>query len=159
TLLVKQFRYPIEQEIWQFPMGTLNIEEDPAVHAAEEFRQETGAVAQKLTLMGEFFVDPGLSRQKCLVFVAEGVIESGLQELEESELGLQSRMISIAQFETMLSSGELNDAWGYAGAHFLHQYLKEHPAPPHGEVDTAIPIRPLRESDQQEWMRLRFALW
>ncbi|MEO8393269.1 MAG: NUDIX hydrolase [Chloroflexota bacterium] len=125
TFLVRQFRYPIGQEIWQFPMGTLNIEEDPAVHAAEEFRQETGAVAQKLTLMGEFFVDPGLSRQKCLVFVAEGVVEGGAQELEETEMGLQSRLISIEMFETMLNSGELNDAWGYAGLFFLKKYLAE----------------------------------
>ncbi len=125
TFLVRQFRYPIGQEIWQFPMGTLNIEQDPANHAAEEFRQETGAVAQKLTLMGEFFVDPGLSRQKCLVFVAEGVIEGGAQELEETELGLQSRLIPVEAFDKMLNSGELNDAWGYAGAFFLKKYLAE----------------------------------
>ena len=97
TYLVRQFRYPIGQEIWQFPMGTLDTDEDPAVHAAEEFRQETGAVAQKLTLMGEFFVDPGLSRQKCLVFVAEGVIEGGAQELEATELGLQSRLFAAGR--------------------------------------------------------------
>jgi ADP-ribose pyrophosphatase len=125
TYLVRQFRYPIAQEIWQFPMGTLNIEEDPAVHAAEEFRQETGAVAQKLTLMGEFFVDPGLSRQKCLVFVAEGVDEGGEQELEETEIGLQSRIIPIDEFESLLNNGEMNDAWGYAGTFFLKKYLAE----------------------------------
>jgi 8-oxo-dGTP pyrophosphatase MutT (NUDIX family) len=125
TYLVRQFRYPIAQEIWQFPMGTLNTEEDSTVHAAEEFRHETGAVAQKLTLMGEFFVDPGLSRQKCLVFVAEGVIEGGEQELEETEIGLQSRLISITDFETLLKNGELNDTWGYAGAFFLKKYLAE----------------------------------
>jgi ADP-ribose pyrophosphatase len=125
TFLVRQLRYPIAQEIWQFPMGTLNIEQDPAFHAAEEFRQETGAVAQKLTLMGEFFVDPGLSRQKCLVFVAEGVIEGGEQELEETENGLQSRCLRLDEFETLLNKGELNDAWGYSGAFFLKKYLAE----------------------------------
>lgn len=127
TYLVRQFRYPIGQEIWQFPMGTLTDNVDPAHHAAEEFRQETGAIAQKLTLMGEFFVDPGLSRQKCLVFVAEGVLEGGEPELEETEVGLQSRAVSLDELETMLNDNQLNDAWGYTGAFFLKKYLAEQP--------------------------------
>ena len=75
--------------------------------------------------MGEFFVDPGLSRQKCLVFVAEGVIEGGAQELEETELGLQSRCLRLDEFETLLNNGAMNDAWGYSGAFFLKKYLAE----------------------------------
>lgn len=125
TYLVNQFRYPIGQQIWQFPMGTLETGANPYTHAALEFQQETGLVCQKLTLLGEYFVDPGLSRQKCYVFVAENIIEGGAQELEETEFGLFTKCVTLNEFEAMLAQGELNDSWGYVGAHFLRQYLNE----------------------------------
>ncbi|MEP7292449.1 MAG: NUDIX hydrolase [Chloroflexota bacterium] len=125
TYLVNQFRYPIAQTIWQFPMGTLERGNDPFTHAAAEFQQETGLVCQKLTLMGEYFVDPGLSRQKCLVFIAESVIEGGQQELEETEFGLVAKCVTLAEFEKLLALGELNDSWGYVGAHFLRKYSEQ----------------------------------
>lgn len=125
TCLVNQFRYPIGKRIWQFPMGTLEAGTDPFSHAAQEFQQETGLVCQKLTLLGEYFTDPGLSRQKCLVFIAESIIEGGAQELEETELGLYAKQVTLDEFDAMLAGGELNDSWGYTGAYFLRRYINQ----------------------------------
>lgn len=125
TYLVNQFRYPIGKAIWQFPMGTLEAGTDPFAHAALEFQQETGLFCQKLTLLGEYFVDPGLSRQKCLVFIAESITEGGAQELEETELGLYAKRVTLDEFEAILANGELNDSWGYTGAYFLRRYIEQ----------------------------------
>lgn len=75
TYLVKQHRYPIGREVWQFPMGTLDEGSDPLIHAQKELIEETGLKTDKLRLVGEYYIDPGLSRQKCMVYIAESVIE------------------------------------------------------------------------------------
>ena len=125
TYLVKQYRYPINKEVWQFPMGTLDEGKNLQHHALEELRQETGLVAKSLVHQGEYYVDPGLSRQKCVVYIATDIIEGGKQELEESEKGMIAKRITVEGFDKLVKAEEINDSWAYAGLHFLFEYLKK----------------------------------
>jgi len=125
TFLVKQYRYPIDKEIWQFPMGTLEPSSDPAQHAKKELKEETGLLATKIKLVGKFYVDPGLSRQECFVYVAENVTEGGEQELEETEKGMKVAKFEIEEINRMLQSNSIKDSWGYSGLTMLQDYLKK----------------------------------
>ena len=44
VVLIKQFRKPIEQVIWEIPAGKLEIGENPKDCAIRELKEETGAV-------------------------------------------------------------------------------------------------------------------
>ena len=44
VVLIKQFRKPIEQVIWEIPAGKLEIGETPKECAIRELKEETGAV-------------------------------------------------------------------------------------------------------------------
>jgi ADP-ribose pyrophosphatase len=125
TYIVKQYRYPIGAEIWQFPMGSVEGNDNILDGARIELKQETGVIASDLKLIAEYFVDPGLSRQKCFVFVADNVTETGQQELEESEHGMIARCVSIDELDEMVNNGELNDGWGYTGYYLLRRYLAQ----------------------------------
>jgi 8-oxo-dGTP pyrophosphatase MutT (NUDIX family) len=125
TYLVKQHRYPIDKEVWQVPMGTLDEGKNLELHALEELRQETGLIAKSLEYQGEYYVDPGLSRQKCVVYIAKDITEGGKQELEESEEGMVAKKVTVEEFDILVKTGEINDSWAYASLHFLFQYLKK----------------------------------
>lgn len=123
TYLVKQYRYPIDEDVWQFPMGSYEKGNDMKSHALEELRQETGLIAKTVQKQGEYYVDPGLSRQKCIVYIATDIIEGGEQDLEESEKGMIAKKFSVKEFNELVNSGSINDSWAYSGLHFLLQYL------------------------------------
>ena len=54
--LVEQYRYPVAGRRWEFPSGTADQpgDEDAAVLAARELREETGLVAGSLTSSGRW---------------------------------------------------------------------------------------------------------
>lgn len=123
TYLVKQHRYPIGREVWQFPMGTLDEGSDPLIHAQKELMEETGLKADKLRLVGEYYIDPGLSRQKCIVYLAESVVEGGAQSLEESEKGMISKRFSLQEVESLIMEGNSVDGWIYPGMYYLRKFV------------------------------------
>jgi len=123
TYLVKQYRYPIAKEVWQFPMGTLDQKSDPVAHAKKELLEETGLRANKMIFVGSYFIDPGLSRQECFVYIAEEVIEGGQQELEETEIGMITQKFTVDELKDLITDNKLIDGWIYPGYFYLNQYL------------------------------------
>lgn len=124
TYMVKQYRYPIDKEVWQFPMGGHDTDTDAVTHAVDELRQETGLTTSQVVPAGEYYVDPGLSRQICHMFIAEGVMVGGEQELEETEEGMIAMRIPVSELPEMIRKGEIVDGWGFAGVYTLLDYVQ-----------------------------------
>lgn len=129
TYMVKQYPYPINREVWQFPMGGHDTDTDAVTHAVDELRQETGLQTSQVIPAGDYYVDPGLSRQKCHMFIAEGVIEGGEQELEETEQDMVAMRIPVSDMPQMIKKGDIVDGWGFAGVYTLLDYLQEREKP------------------------------
>ncbi len=121
TYLVKQHRYPIAKEVWQFPMGTLENNADPEKHAKKELEEETGLRTNRITFAGSYYIDPGLSRQQCYVYIAEEIIEGGEQKLEETESGMIAKRFSLEELEMFVADNQLTDGWIYPALYFLKQ--------------------------------------
>lgn len=123
TYLVKQHRYPIAKEVWQFPMGTLDENAELEDHAKKELQEETGLLTDSMTFMGSYFIDPGLSRQECRVYIAQNIIEGGEQNPEETEEGMIAQRFSLEELEKLIADNQLIDGWIYPGIYFLKQFL------------------------------------
>lgn len=124
TALVKQYRHPISREVFQFPMGGMEPGNDQEQHARDELKQETGLKVEKMILLETYYVDPGLSRQSCAVYVAEGIDDTSEQELEETERGLTVHFVPVSRLVQMVHDGEICDSWGIAQVFLLLNYLK-----------------------------------
>ncbi|GAA0939362.1 NUDIX hydrolase [Pseudonocardia zijingensis] len=109
--LVEQFRYPVEQRRWEFPMGTApdRAEVDPAELAARELAEETGLVAGHMEFLGDLDLAPGTSSQREHVFLATDLREGPVSR-EESEQDMQARWFTVAEFEAMVRGSEVVDA-------------------------------------------------
>ena len=113
--LVEQFRYPLGLRRWEFPQGTApdRAEVETGELAGRELREETGLVADELTLLGQLDVAPGMSSQRGRIYLATG-LSAGEHEREHEEQDMRAAWFSRAEFEAMIRSGEVTDAQSIA---------------------------------------------
>ncbi len=109
--LVEQFRYPVGERRWEFPMGTApdRAEQDPAELAARELAEETGLVAGRMELLGHLDIAPGMSSQREHVFLATD-LTVGAAEREHTEQDMRAAWFTVAEFEAMIRDGGIVDA-------------------------------------------------
>lgn len=110
--LVEQYRYPIGQRSWEFPMGTLpdQADGDPFDVARSELSQETGLAAGRLRRVGRFFHASGQMSQACDVFLATDLTpdpRAPAPDPEEEDLVL--RWFTRSDVEKMLREGVIVD--------------------------------------------------
>ena len=107
--MVEQYRYPIRRRAWELPMGTCEPGVPPMETAATELREETGLAAGKLDFVATVFQGAGYSDQCGHVFLATDLTQ-GPAAREASELGMICRAMTLAEVESMIRDGTLQDA-------------------------------------------------
>lgn len=108
VLLVKQFRYPMKEVLYELPAGKLEIGEDPFEAAKRELEEETGYCANKWTDLGYVYTSPGYSDEKLYLYMAED-LEFTHCHPDEGEI-LQALEYSYEDVLKMIANGEINDA-------------------------------------------------
>jgi len=106
--LVRQFRYPVGETLWELPMGMWETRPDatPEQVAAGELREETGLVASRMEPVGAMYQGAGYSNQKGHVYVATGLV-AGPTAREATEADMTSTTMPLAAFEAMIARGEI----------------------------------------------------
>ena len=110
--LVRQFRYPIGKESWEFPQGSIESNEiDPLTAAHRELEEETGLIATEMTALGFLYEANGYCTQGFHILLADSLTKgSGKVNLEDSESGMICQWFSLSDFESMLDRAEIRDA-------------------------------------------------
>ena len=108
VLLVKQFRYPYKEELWEIPAGKLNPGEDPKETALRELEEECGVKAKRVSLLYEVYPTPAYDTEIIRIFKAEDIEETCVN-LDEDEF-LSSAWIDVEDLKKMIRSGEIKDA-------------------------------------------------
>jgi hypothetical protein len=110
-ILVEQYRYPVGERMWEFPMGMWEHAPgtDPAVLAAGELREETGLIAGSMVHAGEIFQGPGYCTQRGHIFLATDLTQGDMAR-EASEQDMICRSFTLAAFEAMIRDGTLREA-------------------------------------------------
>ena len=104
VLLIRSWRYPIQQEGWEIPAGSVDCGEDPAAAAIREVKEETGLDVNHLVLLCQFYPSNGMSDQK--VYVYEGKVEESEFILDEREIE-EARWFAPEVLHQMLNSGQI----------------------------------------------------
>jgi 8-oxo-dGTP pyrophosphatase MutT (NUDIX family) len=115
--LVEQFRYPIQQRVWELPQGSWEMDiASPEELARGELREELGLHASEMTYLGTTWIAYGFTRQRMHVFIACGLTEVE-KDPDPEEHDLVARCVAIGEFERMVLDGLIRDdctlaAWG-----------------------------------------------
>lgn len=70
-VLVRQYRYPVQEELLEIPAGKLDPGESAESCAIRELEEETGYKAEKLNYLGSIYTSPGFSSEIIHIYWAE----------------------------------------------------------------------------------------
>lgn len=107
-LMVRQFRYPYKETIYEIPAGKLEKGEDPREAGIREFREECGATAESFEPLGEIYPTPGYCGEIIRLFCATG-LTFGEQNLDDDEY-LDVIKMPFGECVSRIMSGEIKDA-------------------------------------------------
>jgi ADP-ribose pyrophosphatase len=91
-LLIRQYRFIVDEHVWAIPSGSVQPGEDPAEAAARELLEETGYRASVVRPLLTYYPSYGCSNQRFILFVAD-------QVEEEPEAFDRNEVIDVRWFE------------------------------------------------------------
>lgn len=102
-LMIRQYRQPVKQFLWEIPAGLLDIDGESLIAAAaRELHEETGYRASAISHLIDFFTTPGGNNEMIRIYLArdlEFVGRPAEQEGEERDL-----QVEWIDFEIALAS-------------------------------------------------------
>lgn len=108
-IMVKQFRYPAGEVLYELPAGKLDKGNEDVLSAAKrELEEETGYIANNWEFLGFIWTSPGFCNEKLYLFKADNLIFKG-QHLDEGEI-LDYVEIDKDEVFNMVKDGRINDS-------------------------------------------------
>lgn len=107
-ILIKQYRYPIDEELIELPAGRVELGEDRLLAAKRELTEETGYIANNWKDLGEMFSAPGFCSELLSFYLATDLVWSGknLDEDEETDV----MIVELKEAWDWVRSGKVRDA-------------------------------------------------
>jgi ADP-ribose pyrophosphatase len=113
VLLVRQYRLPAGQFLWELPAGKMDEGENASQAAKRELIEETGLRAKKWRKLVTFYPSPGYVEEKMTIFLATELTQGESQPMEDErietrwfskkELGESIRKNRIIDGKTMIA--------------------------------------------------------
>jgi ADP-ribose pyrophosphatase len=122
-VLVKQYRFPTQGRILEFPAGTLEVGEDPAETIAREIEEETGYRAGKWHNLGEFFLAPGYCDEIIYAFLAQDLEKLAVRPAGDEDEDITVILMTPTEFEAAIYSGVPIDAKSIAAYFLARKFL------------------------------------
>jgi len=106
--LIREYRYPIQKEVWQLPAGVVDGD-IPLERAKKELWEETGIKAKRWEKLGGFYVGPGHETTFIYVFWATGLDFSFLKvdHQKGDEAILEIKKVSLPMLKKMIVNGKI----------------------------------------------------
>jgi len=108
VLLVRQYRLPALQSLWELPAGRVDPGETPAQAARRELAEETGYRARKLAKLVAFWPSPGFLAEKMTVYLATGLTAGKAQPMEDERI--ETRWFTSRELDEQIRAGKIMDA-------------------------------------------------
>jgi ADP-ribose pyrophosphatase len=117
VLLVRQFRYPMQEYLLELPAGKIDGGEPPEETAARELGEEVGFKAGRLTKIAECYSTPGFCDEKLHIYVAEEL--TPVQASGDDDEDLEIVRLTRAELQEHLQHGRFRDAKTIIGIQHL----------------------------------------
>ncbi|MBS3825444.1 NUDIX hydrolase [Candidatus Bipolaricaulota bacterium] len=120
-LLVKQYREPAGEALWELPAGTLEEGESQRECALRELMEETRYRPAELEKKVNLFTSPGYSDEILTLYQATGLEKISDSEVVESPEGenLTAKSFPVQEIITKAREGKITDGKTLAGLFFL----------------------------------------
>ncbi|MER5967370.1 NUDIX hydrolase [Streptomyces sp. NPDC002057] len=112
VLLLKQYRHPVRQKLWEIPAGLLDVPGENPLHAAQrELYEEAHVKAEDWRVLTDVYTTPGGCDEAVRIFLARGLAEAEGErfEVSEEEADMELARVPLADLVRGVLAGELHN--------------------------------------------------
>lgn len=117
VVLIRQYRYSVDEEIYELPAGRIEIGEDPFLAAKRELTEETGYTANEWSELVRMYSAPGFCNEILYLYRAADVTLNE-RRLDYDE-DLEVLVFNLDEAWNMALTGKIRDAKTIAGIALL----------------------------------------
>lgn len=121
-VLIRQFRYAMQEELIEFPAGRLEKGEDPQEAGSRELKEETGYTAGSLEYLGQVYPAPGFCTEVLYYYLATNLVK-GDTNFDDDEF-LEPIVYSLDELQQAIKENKIKDAKTVVGFNFLLNKIK-----------------------------------
>jgi 8-oxo-dGDP phosphatase len=126
VLLLRQYRHPFGEYLWELPAGLRDADGEPPLETAKrELAEEAQLAAERWSLLVSHYSTPGFCDEKVLIYLAEGLSDADRPEgftVEHEELDLTFERVPLADAVQRVFDGDIRNASAVVGVLAAAQY-------------------------------------
>ena len=107
-LIQREYSYPVDEILWQFPGGKIEAGETPEQAATRELAEESGIKAENAKCIGWFYPDNRRTNARLFVVECDYVTDDEKARPDDTEF-IESEWIENGQISQMIRRGEVRN--------------------------------------------------
>jgi ADP-ribose pyrophosphatase len=109
VVLIRQYRYAVNRNLWELPAGSVDEGETPEEAARRECHEEIGQRPDTVVRLAALLATPGYCDEEMLFFRVSGLtVPEEAAALDEDE-DIEPRTFALADAREMIRRGEITD--------------------------------------------------
>lgn len=122
-LLVKQYRYVVQEETIELPAGKIEPNEDLAICALRELEEETGYSAKEMNKLFTFYPTPGFCSEVLHVYEAKNIFKLDTpKDMDEDEV-INSYFVDLKEAYKQVLDGTIKDSKTMIAIQYAYQNM------------------------------------
>ncbi|MEW1913422.1 NUDIX hydrolase [Kitasatospora sp. NPDC085895] len=148
VLILRQYRHPVRQRLWELPAGLLDVPGENPLHAAQrELYEEAHCKAGEWRVLVDFYTSPGGTDEALRLFLATDLSEAEGERYAAhgEELEIETARVPLEELIRLVLAGELHNPTLITGTLALHAALTGQGVGALRPADSPWPARPFRQ--------------
>lgn len=112
VIVVRQYRHPVRQRLWEIPAGLLDVPGENPLHAAQrELYEEAHVKAEEWRVLTDVYTTPGGCDEAVRIFLARGLSDAEGERfaVSEEEADMEQARIPLPELVRSVIAGDLHN--------------------------------------------------
>lgn len=112
AVVLRQYRHPVRQKLWEIPAGLLDVPGENPLHAAQrELYEEAHVKAEDWRVLADVYTTPGGCDEAVRIFLARGLSEAEGDRfaVEDEEADMELARVSVDELVRGVLAGDLHN--------------------------------------------------